>query len=76
VAKYFVVTDGKVAVTALDDERRARKMTKLAASAREKDTGQQYNRMLKRNDVRLSAFIRYLDVIGYDMVLVERRPGT
>ena len=76
MAKYFVVTDGKEAVTALDGERRARKMTKLAASAREKDTGQQYNRMLKRYDVRLSAFIRYLDVIGYDMVLVERRPGA
>ena len=40
------------------------------------DEGQQYRRMIRSGDARLSVVMKFARALGYELVLIERGPGA
>ena len=71
---YHVIRTARDGVDALDEMRRERGITQMGISdlADTPDVGQQYARMYGSGDVMLSKFLRFLRVLGYDLIIMER----
>ena len=69
-----VIRTARDGVDELDEQRRLRNMTQMGISelADMPDTGQQYARMYKSGDVKLSKYLKYLRAAGLTLVLMRK----
>lgn len=71
--EYRVIRTARDGVDELDEQRRQRNLTQMSISemADMPDTGQQYARMYKSGDVKLSKFLKYLRAAGLKLVMMR-----
>ena len=72
--EYAILTEARQGIEELDAIRvnEGISYAKVARVAGTPDTGQQYYRMMKRKDVRLSCFLGFAKAIGCEVVLIRR----
>lgn len=72
--EYAILTEARQGIEELDAIRVSDGISyaKVSRDAGTPDTGQQYYRMMKRKDIRLSRFLGFAKAIGCDVVLIRR----
>ena len=72
--EYRVIRTARDGVDELDEQRRQQNLSQMSISeiAEMPDTGQQYFRMYKSGDVKLSKFLRYLRAVGMTLVMMRK----
>ena len=72
--KRVVIRTAREGINCVDAERTCNGMTQMSISdaANAGDTGQQYSRMWRSGDCRLSVFLRFARAAGYDIILSKR----
>lgn len=75
---YHVIQTARDGVDTLDEVRRERGITQKAISAlaNTPDVGQQYARMYGSGDVTLSKYLKFLRVLGFDLVIMEKETAN
>lgn len=72
--EYAILTGAKQGIDELDAIRvdKGVSYARVTRDAGVNDTGQQYYRMMRRKDVRLSCFLGFAKAVGCDVVLIRR----
>ena len=72
--EYAVLKEARQGIDELDAARvdAGISYARITRAAGVNDTGQQYYRMMKRRDVRLSCFLGFANAVGCDVVLIRR----
>ena len=70
---FTVIRTAREGVNVLDQARCEKGLSQMAISelADVPDVGQQYYRMYRSGDVRISKFLRFLKVLGYKLVIMK-----
>lgn len=71
---YSVIRTARDGVDELDSLRREQGISQMQMSeqADMPDIGQQYARMYKSGDVKISKFLRFLHAIGYELAVFKK----
>ena len=71
---YHVIRSARDGIDTLDAERRRQGISQMGISALADtpDVGQWYARMYGSGDVKMSKFLRFLRVMGYELVMVKK----
>ena len=71
-----VIHTARDGVNKLDAVRRAKGYSQMRISelAKTPDVGQQYARMYGSGDVMLSKYLRFLQAVGFELVMVKKEP--
>ena len=71
---YSVIHTARDGVDELDRLRQEQGLSQMGISilADMPDVGQQYCRMYRAGEVKLSKFLRFLKVLGYELVLIKK----
>lgn len=72
--EYSVIRTARDGVDELDEQRRMLNISQMSISelADMPDTGQQYARMYKSGDVKLSKYLKFLRAAGLKLVLMRK----
>lgn len=72
--EYSVIRTARDGVDELDEQRRMLNISQMSISelADMPDTGQQYARMYKSGDVKLSKYLKFLRATGLKLVLMRK----